>query len=58
MNILLKELKDEEKNSIKSVLKQLKGIGSQQIRNIGSIGGNIMTGNTVSCLFPILSAIV
>jgi CO/xanthine dehydrogenase FAD-binding subunit len=40
------------------VLKQLKGIASQQIRNVATIGGNIMTNRSGSCLFPILSAIV
>ncbi|XP_064419619.1 aldehyde oxidase isoform X3 [Latimeria chalumnae] len=58
-NTLTKAVSELSKEKIEvfcALLRQLKSLGGQQIRNVASLGGNIMSANPTSDLNPILAA--
>ncbi|CAF1120761.1 unnamed protein product [Rotaria sp. Silwood1] len=56
LELWLKTLPTHQMNTCHALLKQLNVFGSQQIRNVATIGGNIIHGSPISSLNPILQA--
>uniref|UniRef100_A0A8C4VEH4 Aldehyde oxidase 1 n=1 Tax=Falco tinnunculus TaxID=100819 RepID=A0A8C4VEH4_FALTI len=52
----ISELPEEKTKVFCAVLKQLRTLGSEQIRNVASLGGNIISRKSTSDLNPILAA--
>lgn len=53
---LIKTLPEHETRLFKSIVEMLHWFAGKQIRNVASIGGNIMTGSPISDLIPIFTA--
>ncbi|GAA6224228.1 aldehyde oxidase [Lates japonicus] len=53
---LIPQLPEEKTELFKALIQQLGNLGSQQIRNVASLGGNIMSAYPNSDLNPILAA--
>lgn len=56
LQLLLKTLPTHQLSTCHAILTQLNIFGSQQIRNVATIGGNIIHGSPISSLNPILQA--
>lgn len=52
----MKMLSEQETSIYKSIVDMLNWFAGKQIRNVASIGGNIMTGSPISDLIPIFTA--
>ncbi|CAH1710177.1 unnamed protein product [Chironomus riparius] len=52
----INELPESETRIYKSIVEMLHWFAGMQVRNVASIGGNIMTGSPISDLIPILMA--
>lgn len=55
---LMPNVKDYQQRGLKAILKQLRYFSGTQIRNVSSIGGNIVTGSPISDLNPVWAALV
>lgn len=53
---LIKTLPEHETRIFKAIIEMLHYFAGKQIRNVASIGGNIMTGSPISDLIPIFTA--
>lgn len=53
---LIDTLPEHETRLFRSIVKMLHYFAGKQIRNVASVGGNIMTGSPISDLIPIFSA--
>ncbi|XP_064182719.1 aldehyde oxidase 6 isoform X2 [Anguilla rostrata] len=56
MEELVQELPHEQTEVFRALLQQLKNLGGQQIRNVASLGGNIVSAYPNSDLNPVLAA--
>ena len=56
LELWLKTLPTHQKSTCYALLNQLNSFGSQQIRNVATIGGNIIHASPISTLNPILQA--
>ncbi|KAM7365749.1 hypothetical protein PAMP_016661 [Pampus punctatissimus] len=53
---LVNQFPEEKTELFRALIQQLGNLGSQQIRNVASLGGNIMSANPNSDLNPVLAA--
>nr|XP_020447838.1 aldehyde oxidase [Monopterus albus] len=53
---LLSQFPEEKTELFKALIQQLRSLGSEQIRNVATLGGNIMSANPNSDLNPVLAA--
>ncbi|CAF4806270.1 unnamed protein product [Rotaria socialis] len=56
LKLWLKTLSTHQISTCHALLNQLNSFGSEQIRNVATIGGNIIHGSSISSLNPILQA--
>lgn len=56
LELIIKTLPMHQMSTCDALLNQLNVFGSQQIRNVASIGGNIIQGSPISSLNPVLQA--